>query len=81
MCQTRWPLCCKGAGYGYSVNVQNLGINGPEYVTVDSSSGAPTDPLSPEGIFPIIDEFEVTVPTEGFVYDRLNLIDDNGDTV
>ena len=26
---------------------------------------------SPEGVFPVIDEFEITVPTDGFVYDEL----------
>ncbi len=48
-----------------------LGLDGPEYVTVESSAGAPEDPLSPEGVYPVVDEFEVTVPTDGFVYDEL----------
>jgi hypothetical protein len=51
-----------------------LGVNGPEYVTVDSTVGAPDDPLLPEAVFPVIDEFEVTVPTDGFVYDALKVI-------
>lgn len=50
-----------------------LGINGPDYVTVSSSPGAPDDPASPEGVFPIVDEFDITVPTDGFVYDELTL--------
>jgi len=50
-----------------------LGVDGPNYVTVDSSVGAPEDPQKPEGVFPIIDEFDVTVPTDGFVYDELEL--------
>lgn len=50
-----------------------LGINGPDYVTVSSSPGAPDDPASPEGVFPVVDEFDITVPTDGFVYDELTL--------
>ncbi|MCU1230972.1 MAG: hypothetical protein JWO97_3856 [Acidobacteria bacterium] len=50
---------------------ERLGFNGPEWVTVDSTPGAPADPLRPEAVYPIIDEFEVTVPTDGFVYDEL----------
>jgi len=50
-----------------------LGVNGPNYVTVDSTVGAPEDPLRPEHVFPIVDEFEVTVPTDGFVYDELEI--------
>ncbi|MEZ0031258.1 hypothetical protein ABIF68_001628 [Bradyrhizobium japonicum] len=53
---------------------QSLGINGPEYVTVDSGVGAPPGPLKPENLYPIVDEFEVTVPTEGFVYDDLKVV-------
>jgi hypothetical protein len=34
---------------------------------VDTPQGA----LIPQGVFPIVDEFEVTVPTDGLVYDRL----------
>ena len=48
-----------------------LGVNGPEYVTVNSDPGAPAAPLTPEGVFPVVNEFEVTVPTDGFVYDEL----------
>lgn len=48
-----------------------LGIDGPEYVTVDSTPGAPANPASPEDVYPIVDEFEVTMPTDGFVYDEL----------
>ncbi|WP_232318562.1 hypothetical protein [Sphingomonas sp. TDK1] len=55
-----------------------LGINGPDYVTVDSTigdePGDPNAPLTPENIYPIVQEFEVTVPTEGFVYDELKLV-------
>jgi hypothetical protein len=55
-------------------NQTSLGINGPDYVTVNSTVGAPSGPLKPENVYPIIDEFEVTVPTEGFVYDNLEVI-------
>lgn len=55
-----------------------LGINGPDYVTVDSTvtdePGDPNGPLLPENVYPIVQEFEVTVPTEGFVYDELKLV-------
>ena len=55
-----------------------LGINGPDYVTIDSTigdePGDPGAPLKPENVYPIVQEYEVTVPTEGFVYDELKLI-------
>jgi hypothetical protein len=55
-----------------------LGINGPDYVTVDSTVGDEPDdpdaPLNPENVYPIVQEYEVTVPTEGFVYDELKLV-------
>lgn len=51
-----------------------LGINGPEYVTISSTVGAPSGPAKPENVFPVIDEFEVTIPTEGFIYDDLKVI-------
>jgi hypothetical protein len=50
-----------------------LGINGPDYVQVTSSVGAPADPQKPEAVFPIVDQFEVTLPTEGFVYDDITV--------
>jgi hypothetical protein len=52
---------------------QGLGTDGPDWVTVDATPGAPAQPLSPEGVYPIIDEFDVTVPTEGFVYDEITI--------
>jgi hypothetical protein len=51
-----------------------LGVNGPNYVTVESSVGGPSEPPpepTPESVFPIVHEFEVNVPTDGFVYDEL----------
>jgi hypothetical protein len=57
---------------------EKLGINGPDYVTVDSTigdePGDPAGPLKPEDVYPIVQEYEVTVPTEGFVYDELKLV-------
>jgi hypothetical protein len=50
-----------------------LGMNGADYVTVDSTPGAPADPAKPEGVYPVIEEFDVTMPTEGFVYDELKV--------
>ena len=58
----------------YRTRENNLGMNGPDYVTVDSTPGAPADPATPEGVYPVIDEFEVTVPTDGFVYDELQVV-------
>ena len=46
---------------------------GPDTVVVDSTTGAPTGPLNPEDVYRVVDEFEVTVPTEGFVYDDLTV--------
>ena len=61
----------------YRGQEEKLGINGPDYVTVDSTigdePGDPNGPLKPEDVYPIVQEFEVTVPTEGFVYDELKL--------
>jgi len=53
---------------------RKLGLGGPDYVTVDSTPGAPADPAKPEGVYPVVDEFEVTMPTDGFVYDELNVV-------
>lgn len=53
---------------------QGLGLDGAEFVTVDTGvAGDDVDPAKPEGVFPVINEFEVTVPTEGFVYERLKI--------
>ena len=55
-----------------------LGINGQDYVTINSTigdeAGDPAAPLRPEDVYPIVQQFEVTVPTEGFVYDELKLV-------
>ena len=51
-----------------------LGLNGADYVKVDSTPGAPADPATPEGVYPVIEEFEVTMPTDGFVYDELTVV-------
>jgi hypothetical protein len=56
-----------------------VGAQGPEYVAVDS---APTQPppttgsstVAPTDVYPIIAEFDVTVPTDGFVYDTLSVV-------
>jgi hypothetical protein len=50
-----------------------LGVNGSDYVKVDSTPGAPADPTKPEGVYPVINEYEVTLPTDGFVYDELTV--------
>jgi len=57
----------------YRGREQGLGLDGPDWVTVDATPGAPADPLKPEGVYPIVQEFDVTVPTEGFVYDELQV--------
>lgn len=62
----------------YRGQEEKLGINGADYVTVDSTigdeAGDPSGPLKPENIYPVVQEYEVTVPTEGFVYDELKLV-------
>ncbi|NUU24733.1 MAG: hypothetical protein HOV68_25005 [Streptomycetaceae bacterium] len=51
-----------------------LGVDGADWVTVDATPGAPADPAKPEGVYPLVSEFDVTVPTEGFVYDELKVV-------
>jgi hypothetical protein len=50
---------------------------GPDYVqattVVSSTPGAPSGPLAPADVYPVVDSFEVTVPSEGFVYDDLEV--------
>jgi hypothetical protein len=58
----------------YRTLEDNLGLEGADWVTVDASPGAPADPAKPEGVYPVVDEFDVTMPTEGFVYDELKVI-------
>jgi len=58
----------------YREREANLGLDGMDYVTVDSTPGAPADPAKPEGVYPIVDQFDVTVPTDGFVYDELKVV-------
>jgi hypothetical protein len=58
----------------YRDRENKLGLNGPDYVTVDSTPGAPADPAKPEGVYPLVEEFDVTMPTDGFVYDELKVI-------
>jgi hypothetical protein len=58
----------------YRDREDKLGMNGADYVTVSSTPGAPADPAKPEGVYPVVDEFDVTVPTDGFVYDELKVI-------
>jgi hypothetical protein len=52
---------------------QKLGMEGADWVTVDATPGAPADPAKPEGVYPVVDQFDVTVPTDGFVYDELKV--------
>jgi hypothetical protein len=55
-------------------NESGLGVKGPDYVEVGTAvpTGSP-GPLSPQTVYPVIDEFEATVPTDGFVYDELTI--------
>jgi hypothetical protein len=62
---------------GIRATQEALGVDGPDYVTVDSAPSQPAQPnapLAPEDVFPIVNQFEVTVPTDGFVYDELDLV-------
>jgi hypothetical protein len=58
----------------YREREQGLGLDGADWVTVSASPGAPADPAKPEGVYPVVDEFDVTMPTEGFVYDELDVV-------
>ena len=58
----------------YRAREGKLGLNGADYVKVDSTPGAPADPATPEGVYPVIEEFDVTMPTDGFVYDELTVV-------
>ena len=58
----------------YRDREDKLGVDGANWVTVDATPGAPADPARPEGVYPVIAEFDVTMPTDGFVYDALNVI-------
>lgn len=55
----------------YRSREDKLGQTGADWVTVDATPGAPADPAKPEGVYPVVDEFDVTMPTDGFVYDEL----------
>jgi hypothetical protein len=58
----------------YRNREEGLGLNGADWVTVSATPGAPADPATPEGVYPVIDEFDVTMPTDGFVYDELDVV-------
>jgi hypothetical protein len=58
----------------YRSRENKLGLKGADWVTVNSTPGAPADPAKPEGVYPVIDEFDVTMPTDGFVYDELKVM-------
>jgi hypothetical protein len=52
-----------------------LGMDGPEYVVANSdSSSTSSSTVKADQVYPIIHEFDVTVPTDGFVYDELTLV-------
>jgi len=50
-----------------------LGTDGPEYVTIDTTVSINDDVAKASGVYPVIAEFDVTVPTDGFVYERLEI--------
>jgi hypothetical protein len=69
---TRAPLSTLMAGIeAFRTREGKLGLTGADWVTVDATPGAPADPAKPEGVYPVVDEFDVTMPTDGFVYDEL----------
>ncbi len=50
----------------------SLGVEGPEYIRVgDTGVAAPSAPHNSENVYPVINEFDVTEPTEGFIYDKI----------
>ena len=55
-----------------------LGLEGAEFVgptsqVVDATAIAPDAPATPENLYPVVYDFDITQPTEGFVYDRLEI--------
>ena len=53
---------------------ESLGVDGPHYISVDTGvTNPPANPTQAEDVYPVIHQFEVTVPTEGFVYDKLEI--------
>lgn len=48
---------------------EDLAAPGPDFVTVDGT--VPPGREDAAAAYPVIDEFEVTVPTEGFIYERI----------
>ncbi len=51
---------------------EQTAIPGPDYVTYDGT--VPPGREDAATAYPVVDEFEVTVPTEGFVYEPLDVI-------
>ena len=52
---------------------EQMAPDGPDYAVVSGTPGAPDEAATPQDVYPIVDEFDVTVPTGGFVYDKLIL--------
>ena len=50
-----------------------LGIQGPDNV-IEVTPPILAGQLQPQEVFPVVNEFDVTVPTEGFVYDELKVL-------
>ncbi|MBZ0234672.1 MAG: hypothetical protein K8M05_20235 [Deltaproteobacteria bacterium] len=48
---------------------EHLGAPGPDYVTLDGQ--VPPGREDSATAYPVVDEFTVTVPTEGFIYEIL----------
>ncbi len=63
------PLASLLAGVKAQREQEHLGAPGPDYVTFDGQ--VPPGREDSATAYPIVDEFTVTVPTEGFVYDVL----------
>jgi len=53
---------------------EGLAATGPDYLFLDGTD-AP-DRAEAADAFPVVDEFEVVIPTEGFAYDRIDIADD-----
>ena len=63
-----------------------VGAKGEEYVVADTAAVSPsttatgttatggTTTVSPPEVYPVIDEFDIIVPTDGFVYDTLTIV-------
>jgi hypothetical protein len=60
----------------FRTSERGLGVDGAEYITVSSTiPGGTGGTTTPPGaaVYPVVSEFDIAVPTEGFVYDDIDI--------